>query len=318
MIKGPCFRTTGVDLCDGRFSGWRWWRWCTWRLWWTWRQWNRWRKIQEASGLCGGRWVWSGRIIKERAILIKGHITRNTHTTRGRIITTITLMFKTIPQKHALNWLSSQLSPLTRCKQDITSATKNSKMIIARWSTKKNFTKTFSRQCGRRLSIYEISSGRNSLTPKMRRNKWGNQKGTSSLNEMAMLALSNPILSMGARTWKLRKSTLRGQKLAKSIRYVLATRIRTKHFNRSGKLSMHHRSKILVNGTQLGAMFHKINPSISRVIINKNNIILMTTLGGKGVLPHTSEWIRSKGRAEWDVLDEYESCICFPSLHPLH
>ena len=115
----------------------------------------------------------------------------------------------------------------------------------------------------------------------MRRNKWGNQKGTSSLNEMAMLALSNPMLSISARTWKLRKSTLRGQKLAKSIRYVLATRIRTKHFNRSGKLSMHHTSKILVNGTQLGAMFHKVNPSISRVIINKNNIILMTTLGGK-------------------------------------
>ena len=53
------------------------------------------------------------------------------------------------------------------------------------------------------------------------------------------------------------------------------------NFNGNGKLCMYHTNKRFVNGTQLGTMFHKINPSIPRVIINKNNIIRMTTLGGK-------------------------------------
>ena len=121
-------------------------------------------------------------------------------------------------QKHTLSWLSSQLCPLTRGKQDITCASKNPKMVIARWNTKQHLTRTFSRQFGWWLSIYEIYCSGNSITPKVIRKKGGNQKGSSSLNEMAMLALSNTILSVSTRTRKLRKSTLWGQKLAKSTR----------------------------------------------------------------------------------------------------
>jgi len=34
-----------------------------------------------------------------------------------------------------------------------------------------------------------------------------------------------------------------------------------------------HASKGLVNRTQLGSMFHKVNPSVSRMVINENDII---------------------------------------------
>jgi hypothetical protein len=53
------------------------------------------------------------------------------------------------------------------------------------------------------------------------------------------------------------------------------------------------------------------------MIINKNNIIFVTTLCSKRCRTHTSEWIRSKCLAE-EALDKYGSCICFPSLQPLH
>ena len=99
---------------------------------------------------------------------------------------------------------------------------------------------------------------------------------------MVMFAFSNTILSMSARTRKLSKSTLRGQKLAKNIRQILTTRVRTKNFNRSRKLCVNHANKRLVNGIQLRTMFHKINPSITGMIINKNDIIFVTTLCSKG------------------------------------
>ena len=73
-----------------------------------------------------------GRVIKERTVLNKGHIARDKDAMSRGVITTITLMFRTIPQKNTLDRLGSQLSPFARCKQDITCATKNPEMIIVR------------------------------------------------------------------------------------------------------------------------------------------------------------------------------------------
>jgi hypothetical protein len=56
----------------------------------------------------------------------------------------------------------------------------------------------------RRLNVNQISSNRNSLSPKVRWNRGGNYKSTSSLKKMTMLALNNPILSMSTRARKLR------------------------------------------------------------------------------------------------------------------
>jgi hypothetical protein len=54
-----------------------------------------------------------------------------------------------------------------------------------------------------------------------------------------------------------------------------------KNPNRSRKLCVNHADKRLVNRPQLRTMFHKINPSIVRMIINKNDIIFVTTLCSK-------------------------------------
>jgi hypothetical protein len=48
------------------------------------------------------RWV-----VKERMVLNKGHITRDMYATRRRIITVITFMLRTIPQKNTLQIVQS-------------------------------------------------------------------------------------------------------------------------------------------------------------------------------------------------------------------
>jgi hypothetical protein len=96
---------------------------------------------------------------------------RYTYAMRRWIITPITFVLKTIPQKNILNRLCGQLSMLTRCNLNIACASKNSEMIIARRCTKKYLSRAFTRQFGRWLSIDEIDCSRNSFTPKMRRDK---------------------------------------------------------------------------------------------------------------------------------------------------
>ena len=102
----------------------------------------------------------------KRTILNEGHITRDTDATSRGVITTITLMFRTIPQKNTLDRLGSQLSPFARCKQDITCATKNPEMIIVRRYTKKNLTRAFASKFGGRLLINTINSSRDNFSPK--------------------------------------------------------------------------------------------------------------------------------------------------------
>jgi hypothetical protein len=93
-------------------------------------------------------------------------------------------------------------------------------------------TKTLKRnptlKSGRRLNVNQIICCRNSLSPKMWGNRGSAHKSTSSL-KMTMLALSNTILSMSARTRKLSKSTLRRKKPAKSTRKIFSCRISAKN-----------------------------------------------------------------------------------------
>jgi len=89
-------------------------------------------------------------------------------------------------------------------------------MVIVRWYTKKNLTRTFSIKFGGRLPINKINSSRDSFSPKMRRNKRCNEKCASSLDKMAMFTFSNTILSMSTCTRELSKCALGGEKLAKS------------------------------------------------------------------------------------------------------
>jgi hypothetical protein len=74
--------------------------------------------------------------------------------------------------------------------------------VIGRLATKK-LKRNTTLKGRRRLNVNQISSSRNSLSPKVRWNRGGNHKSTSSLKKMTMLALSNPILSMSTRVRKL-------------------------------------------------------------------------------------------------------------------
>jgi len=54
----------------------------------------------------------------------------------------ITLMLKTVAKKNALNRLRGELSALMRRKQDITCASKHSKMIITRRGSMQDLSRT--------------------------------------------------------------------------------------------------------------------------------------------------------------------------------
>ena len=67
---------------------------------------------------------------KERNMLMKRNITRNTYTSCMWIITTITLMFGAITQECTLDRASGELRTFMGWKDDKTSAPKNSQMSI--------------------------------------------------------------------------------------------------------------------------------------------------------------------------------------------
>jgi len=97
-----------------------------------------------------------------------------------------------------------------------------------------------------------------------------------------MLTLSNTILSMGTRTRELGKSTLLGKETTQHLGDILTSRVSTKNTDGRGKLGVNHGSKSLVYGENLTARFHQIEPSIAREVINKKNIVAMTTFRIEG------------------------------------
>jgi hypothetical protein len=88
-------------------------------------------------------------------------------------LTTITLMFCAIAQENTLNRLCSQLSALTRCKKHIAHTSKKMKAgVIERLATK-TLKRNTTMKGQKRLNINQISSSRNSLSPKVRWNRVG-------------------------------------------------------------------------------------------------------------------------------------------------
>jgi hypothetical protein len=90
-----------------------------------------------------------------------------------------------------------------RCKKHIAHTAKKTKAgVVGRLATK-TLKRNTNLKGQRRLNVNQISSSRNSISPKVRWNRGGNHKSMSSLKKMMMLVLSNPILSMSTRARKL-------------------------------------------------------------------------------------------------------------------
>jgi hypothetical protein len=65
---------------------------------------------------------------------------------------------------------------------------------------------------------------------------------------------------------------------------------------------VNHGSKSLVYRENVATRSHEVKPGIVREIIDKYNIIAKTPFEPKGAGPHTSEWIKSNGCSETEVL----------------
>jgi len=73
-------------------------------------------------------------------------------------------------------------------------------MAIGRRGAEKTLIGSATPKTSRGLAIYKKNNCRNRLSPKMRSKHRRDQESTSSLKSVAMLALSNTILSMSTRT----------------------------------------------------------------------------------------------------------------------
>ena len=112
----------------------------------------------------------------------------------------IVLMLKTITEEDTGSGLSSELSPLARGKEDEAATTKHTKMIIARGRAIETLAQTTIAKKGRGLQVKKIDCSADSVSPKVRRNIGTQEKGTSHLQDVAMLALSDPVLGVSPRT----------------------------------------------------------------------------------------------------------------------
>jgi hypothetical protein len=84
---------------------------------------------------------------------------------------------------------------------------------------------------------------------------------------MAMLTLSNAILSMRTRTGELSESALLSNNTTQQLGDILTSRVITKHTNGCRILSADHGRKTLIYGEHLAARAHKIQPSVPGKII---------------------------------------------------
>jgi len=173
----------------------------------------------------------------------------------NRVITAINLMFRTVPKENTLNRLRSEFGSLMRWK-DIANTPKTTKMAIGRWGAKKTLIGSATLKSSRRLAIDEKNRRRNNLSPKMRSKLRGDQESTSSLKNVAMLALSNTILSMSTRTQELGKGTLLSKIGTMSSRDVFTSGISMKNLNRRVELCIDHSGKLLVNRKKLTTRRH--------------------------------------------------------------
>jgi hypothetical protein len=186
----------------------------------------------------------------------------------NRVIAAITLMFHTVRKENTLNGLRSEFGSLTRWK-DITNTPKTMKMAIEAWGVKKMLIGSATLKSSRRLAIDEKNHRRNNFSPKMGNKLIGEEESKCSLKNVAMLALSNTILSMSTKTRELGKGTLLSKIGTMSSRDVFTSRVSTKNSNRRVELCADYSGKLLINRKKLTTRRHQINPGKSRIVINK-------------------------------------------------
>jgi hypothetical protein len=116
-------------------------------------------------------------------------------------------MLKTVTKKDTLNRLSYQFCGLSRRKENITCATKDTKMSIFRRRLVQDFSRTFPLKTSGGLKGDEINSSRNIFSPKMSWHKRRKKKSSCSFKNMTMFTLSHSILSMSTRTGELKQSS---------------------------------------------------------------------------------------------------------------
>jgi hypothetical protein len=194
----------------------------------------------------------------------------------------IALMLITITEKSTLNRLSGKFGAFTRGKEHVANATKQTKHRIVRRATKNPLKMNGTLKSSRRLHINDIGRGRGSLGPEMRQKIRSNHHRTSNLKKMTMLMLSHAILSMRTRTRELSESTMLSKNTTQMLGDVLNSRVSMEHANRYRKLGKKHGCKTLIYGKNLTTRGHKIQPGITRKIINNNYIVAMAPFRRKG------------------------------------
>ena len=111
----------------------------------------------------------------------------------------------------------------------------------------------------------------------MRGNIGTKKKSAGCLEDVAVLAFSYPILGMRPRTGELKQGALSGKEGAESVRSVLTTRVRPKGLDSGRELDVNHDSEETIKMKQLAPMMHKVNPRKMSAIINKQNIISISS-----------------------------------------
>ena len=109
-------------------------------------------------------------------------------------------MLKTVTKEDTGGRLSNELGPLPERKQDKATTTKDTEMVITRGSVIETLTQATTAKNGGGLQVKKINCSANGVSPKVRRDIRTQEKGTSRLQNVVMLALSNPVLGVSPRT----------------------------------------------------------------------------------------------------------------------
>jgi hypothetical protein len=77
---------------------------------------------------------------------------------------------------------------------------------------------------------------------------------------------------------------------------------------------MNHLGKRFIDRQQLRMMLHEINPSVARIIINENDIILVTTFGNKRTRAPYIRMYKSKRMSSFRVTRRIWELNLFPKF----
>ena len=109
-------------------------------------------------------------------------------------------MLETVTKKDTGGRLSNELGPLPGREQDKAATTKDTEMVIARGSAMETLTRATTAKNGGGLQVKKINCSANDASPKVRRDIRTQEKGTSCLQDVVMLAFSYPVLGVSPRT----------------------------------------------------------------------------------------------------------------------